>query len=54
MNEELRQEVFALLNKAQEEMKAGNVDAANATLEVVKDKIKHPLPGTGSNGEIHK
>lgn len=53
MDEKLRQEVFALVNKAQEEMKVDNKEAANATLEVVKDKIKHPLPGTGSNGDIH-
>lgn len=51
MNEELREEVLALVNKAQEEMEAGNKEAANATLEVVKEKIKLPIGG-GDNGPI--
>ena len=51
MDEKLRQEVFALVNKAQEEMRAGNKEAADATLEVVKEKIKLPAGG-GITGPI--
>lgn len=54
MDEKLRQELLDLINKAQADMNAGNLNNANASMDAAKDKIKNPLPGTGSNGEIHK
>ena len=52
MDEKLKLEVVELINKAQEQMAAGDINGANATLGLIKDKIKNPLPGTGSNGHI--
>jgi hypothetical protein len=50
MEEKLKLEVVDLINKAQEQIAAGDIEGANATLGLIKDKIKTPLPGTGSNG----
>lgn len=50
MNEKLRNEVLALVEKAQAEMADKNYEEANATMNVIKDKIKTPLPGEGTNG----
>lgn len=52
MDNKLKQEVYDLINKAQEQIAAGDIEGANATLGLIKDKIKHPLPGTGSNGHV--
>lgn len=46
----MKQEVLDLVEKAQAQMAAGDINGANATLGLIKDKIKTPLPGEGTNG----
>lgn len=52
MDEKVKASVLALLDAAEAALKAGNTDVAASKIAEVKDKIK-PLPGTGSNGDIH-
>lgn len=47
----MKQEVYDLINKAQAEMNAGNLNSANASMDAAKDKIKLPAGG-GITGPI--
>lgn len=51
MDDKLKLEVVDLINKAQEQMAAGDINGANATLGLIKDKIKLPIGG-GDNGPV--
>lgn len=50
MKEETREEVKVLLNAAIAAVEAGDEETAKAKIKEADDKIKLPLPGTGSNG----
>lgn len=52
MDEKKLKEVEELLTGAEQDIEAGKADDAKAKIAAAKDKIKYPLPGTGSNGEI--
>lgn len=52
MDETLRLEVLGLLEEAGELLASGNTVGASEKVNEAKDKIKYPLPGTGSNGAL--
>lgn len=52
MDEKTRKEIEELLEPLENDVKNGNKDDAIKKIGVIKDKIKQPLPGTGTNGGI--
>lgn len=50
MDEKTRKEIEELLEPLENDIKQGNNAAALDKVGSIKDKIKTPLPGTGSNG----
>lgn len=54
MDNTLVLEVIGLLTEAEELLTNGNSEAASLKVTEAKDKLKNPpLPGTGSNGDLH-
>ena len=54
MDEKKLKEVEDLLTAAELDIEAGKVEDAKAKIASAKDVINgRPLPGTGSNGDIH-
>lgn len=52
MDEKIVKEIEELLTDVENDVKNGNTDDAIEKIGKVKDKIKQPLPGTGTNGGI--
>lgn len=50
MEEKVRKEIEELLDQVENDIKQGDNAAALDKVGSIKDKIKTPLPGTGSNG----
>ena len=52
MEEKAKEKVLALLEEAENYLSKGENEKVAAKIAEAKNEIK-PLPGTGSNGDIH-